>query len=36
MYYKVEVNGNVVDVLDKIVYIRHQKKAKPFMICEKS
>ena len=34
MYYKVEVNGNVVDVLDKIVYIRHQKKHDILLLCE--
>lgn len=36
MYYKVLKNGKVIDVLDKLVFLKHQKKHDIMLLCEKN
>lgn len=36
MYYKVLKDGKVIDVLDNIVYVKHQKKHDIMLICDKA
>ena len=35
-YYKVIKNGKVIDVLDKIVYLKYQKKHNMMILCEEN
>lgn len=34
MYYRVVKNGKVIDVLDRIVYVKHQEKHNQLLICD--
>lgn len=34
MYYKVIYDGSVIDVLDKLVYLRHQPKHNRMVLCK--
>lgn len=34
MYYKVMINGNVVDVLDHILYVKYQSKYDLLLLCD--
>lgn len=34
MYYKVVKDGNVIDVLDQILYVKYQKKHDRMLLCE--
>lgn len=36
MYYKVMKNNKVIDVLDKLVYLKYQKKHNRMVLCNKS
>lgn len=36
MYYKVIKNNKVIDVLDKLVYLRYQEKHDRMILCDKS
>lgn len=36
MYYKVIYNGRIIDVLDKIVYLRYQNKYDRMLLCKES
>lgn len=36
MYYKVIKNNKVIDVLDKLVYLRYQEKHNRMVLCDKS
>lgn len=36
MYYKVIKNNKVIDVLDKLVYLKYQKKHNRMILCNKS
>jgi hypothetical protein len=36
MYYKVIKNNKVIDVLDKLVYLRYQEKHDRMVLCDKS
>lgn len=36
MYYKVLKNNKVIDVLDKLVYLRYQEKHNRMVLCDKS
>ena len=36
MYYKVIKNSKVIDVLDKLVYLRYQKKHNRMVLCDES
>lgn len=36
MYYKVLKDGKVIDVLNQIVYLKHQKKHDIMLLCDKS
>lgn len=35
-YYKVIKDGKVIDVLDKIIYLKYQKKHNMMILCEES
>lgn len=34
MYYRVVKNGKVIDILDRIVYVKHQEKHDQLLICD--
>ena len=36
MYYKVLKNNKVIDVLDHLVFVKHQKKHNIMVVCDKS
>ena len=36
MYYKVIKNNKVIDVLDRLVYLKYQKKHNRMVLCNKS
>ena len=36
MFYKVIKNNKVIDVLDKLVYLRYQEKHNRMVLCDKS
>lgn len=36
MFYKVIYNGNVVDVLDGLVFVRYNTKLKTMMLCDEN
>lgn len=36
MYYKVIKNDRVIDVLDRMIYVRYQPKHKVMMLCSES
>lgn len=36
MYYKVIKNNKIIDVLDKLVYLRYQEKHDRMVLCDKS
>ena len=36
MFYKVVKNNRVIDVLDKLVYLRYQEKHNRMVLCDKS
>lgn len=36
MYYKVMKDGKVIDVLDKILYLKYQKKHGVMMLCDET
>lgn len=36
MYYKVLKNNKVIDVLDKLIYLRYQEKHKRMVLCDES
>ena len=36
MYYKVLKNNKVIDVLDRLVYVKYQKKHNIMVLCNKS
>lgn len=36
MYWKVLKNGKVIDVLDNLVFVKHQKKHDLMLLCDKN
>lgn len=36
MYYKVIYNGRVIDVLDKLIYLKWQEKHKVMVLCDEN
>lgn len=36
MYYKVIKNGRVIDVLDKLLFLKYQKKHNVMLLCDES
>ena len=36
MYYKVLKNGKVIDVLDRLTFVKYQKKHNIMIVCDKS
>lgn len=36
MYYKVSKDGRIVDVLDRLIFVKYQKKHNTMLFCNKS